>query len=482
MTQHLFLKVLLEGHLHSFILANASMKELESLQSFCYENPTFSRNNVRLFLFMMIKNKSLNIFILSLMLLLHPIAVFASLPKGADKIPDSIVSLSSGFIIVVDKKYQKLYVFNKTENFSKVFEATCSTGKIPGSKKVEGDEKTPSGIFFVTKKLINPGPPETFGSMAFPLDYPTISDKRAGKNGHNIWIHGTTKPLLPTQSKGCVVLHDTDLRRLGNFIYFNKTPVIISESINWVPQNYVSPAKNELQRILISWNKAFIGSDLKTIDSLYLKGAEMTGRRREDLNNKVKYSKNLGNHFALTPKDISILQTDNNAVIIFDQIYSVDNNSFQGFYNKLILEKINNKWYVIDDATTTPVISKNAAPVNNKQNETQSVSTEAVRNLVYKWAKSWEAGNMKSYRNCYASNFQSKGMNLNDWVTYKSDVRKNSTKISIRIENLQISADGNVARASFTQYYSSSLLNSKGRKTLEMKKIGNEWKIAREMM
>ena len=28
-----------------------------------------------------------------------------------------------------------------------------------------------------------------------------------------------------------------------------------------------------------------------------------------------------------------------------------DNNSFQGFYNKLILEKINNNWYVVDDAS-----------------------------------------------------------------------------------------------------------------------------------
>ncbi|MCX5849000.1 MAG: L,D-transpeptidase [Deltaproteobacteria bacterium] len=211
--------------------------------------------------------------LLSLMLLFYPTGASSSIVPGAEKIPDSIVSLSSGYIVVVDKQYQKIYVFHKDETFSKVFEASCSTGKNPGSKQFAGDAKTPNGIFFVTRILHNPGPPEIYGSMAFPLDYPTISDKRAGKNGNNIWIHGTTKTLLPTQSKGCVVLHDSDLKRLANFIYFNKTPVIISEFLKWVPQNYVPPSKKELERILTSWNKAFIERDIKTIDSLYLRGS-----------------------------------------------------------------------------------------------------------------------------------------------------------------------------------------------------------------
>ena len=89
---------------------------------------------------------------------------------------------------------------------------------------------------------------------------------------------------------------------------------------------------------------------------------------------------------------------------------------------------------------------------------------------------------MKTYRSCYASNFQSKGMNLSDWVSYKASVRENSNNINVRIDNLQISADENTAEASFIQYYSSSILNSKGKKTLELKKIGKEWKIYREIM
>ena len=432
----------------------------------------------------MIKNIfSFYITVFSFLLLLCPLTVSASISLVSEKIPDSIVSLSSGYIIVVDKQYQKIYVFHKNGTFSKVFEASCSTGKKRGSKQVAGDAKTPNGIFFVTKMFRNPGPSETYGSLAFPLDYPTISDKRAGRNGDNIWIHGTTKTLLPTQSNGCVVLHENDIQHLAKFIYFNKTPVIISESLRWVPQDQVSPSKNELERILISWNKAFIENDIKKIDSLYLQGSEIKGKKREELYNKVKYSRNLNNHFILQPRDISILQENNNAVIIFDQIYEVNsNNSFQGFYNKLILEKVKNKWYVTDDAAPPSTANKNLAQVSNKQNEPKSISNEAVRNLVNKWVNSWKSGNMKTYRSCYASNFQSKGMNLSDWVSYKASVRENSNNINVRIDNLQISGDENTAKASFIQYYSSSILNSKGKKTLELKKIDKEWKIYREIM
>jgi len=406
--------------------------------------------------------------------------------SGSIKIPDSIVSLSSGYIVVVDKKHQKVYVFNKSGTFSKVFEAPCSTGKNPGSKQVAGDAKTPNGIFFTTKIMHNPGQPEIYGSMAFPLDYPTLSDKREGKDGNNIWIHGTTKSLLPKQSNGCVVLRDNDLKHLANFIYLNRTPVIISESINWVPQNYVPPSKNELERILTSWNKAFIEKDIKKIDSLYMKGSEIKGKRREDLHNKIKNLKFLNKHFVLQPRDISILQENNNAVIIFDQIFSVnDNNSFQGFYNKLILEKINNKWYVVDDATTSGATGKHLALAKSNQKEFNNSggnSQKDIQILVNKWLTSWGAGDVETYRTCYAPDFRSKEMNLDAWISHKSDVRQKSGNINIRIDKLKISANGDTATALFIQHYSSSILKSKGKKTLELKKIGDEWKIYREIM
>jgi murein L,D-transpeptidase YafK len=401
------------------------------------------------------------------------------------KIPDSIIAMSSGYIIVVDKKYQKIYVFNKSDNYSKVFEAPCSTGKNPGSKQVAGDAKTPSGIFFATNILRNPGPPETYGSMAFTLDYPTLSDKRAGKDGNNIWIHGTTKSLLPQQSNGCVVLSNSDLKQLANFIWLNRTPVIISESINWVSPDYISDSKDALEKILQSWNKAFSEKDMNKIDSLYFEGSEIKGKKREDLHAKIKNLAFLNKHFVLQPKDISILQDGNNAVIIFDQIFAVNNNAFQGFYNKLILEKIKNNWYVVDESSMSETDRKRLASAKDTQKDLQSTENNAdkdIRNLVHKWRESWESGNMKAYRSCYASDFQSRDMNLDAWITHKSNVRQKSKNIRIVIDNIQISVNGNTARASFIQSYNSSTFKTKGKKTLELKESEERWKIHREIM
>lgn len=445
-------------------------------------------------------NKKLFVIHIMLLLFLYPGLSAATVSPRLENVPDSIISVSSGFVIVVDKQYQKLYVFKKNGSFSKVFEAPCSTGKNQGAKQSAGDAKTPNGIFFATKILRNPGPPETYGTLAFPLDYPTLSDKRAGRNGSNIWIHGTTKPLSPLQSNGCVVLRDNDLKRLTDLIYFNKTPVIIQESINWISQNQIPAAKDELERILNIWNQYSIDGDMKSFDSLYLPGAEIKGKKREEFIRKYKSLRSINNHFLLQPRDISILRQENTAIIMFDQIAAINpDNSFQGTYNKLVLERLNNKWYIVDDAAAIPVAApvtvsasvSSAAPQDKsptpaipavpQKEEQKADSSKEVASLVNKWAASWKSGDFKTFRNCYASNFRAKNMNLNEWVAHKNEIRKHSKNINIKIDNLRITADKLNATASFTQYYSSSILKSKSTKKLEIKKIDGEWKILREI-
>lgn len=413
---------------------------------------------------------------------LFPAQSFSSISSRSENIPDSIISLSSGYVLVVDKQYQKIYAFKKNGTLSKVFESPCSTGKNQGAKQSAGDAKTPNGVFFATKLLRNPGAPEIYGTLAFPLDYPTLADRRAGRNGNNIWIHGTTKPLSPLQSNGCVVLRDSDLHRLTDLIYFNKTPVIIQESINWISQNQIPSSKEELERILALWNTYFIDGDMKSFDALYLPGAEIKGKKRDEMIRKVKSLKLLNNHFLLQPHDVSILRQENTAVIMFDQIVAVNNdNSFQGSYNKLVLERLNsNKWYIVDDIPTTAITDKNIARTTSQKDQPKTATNEEVSALVAKWVASWKSGDMKNFRSCYAANFKSKNMNLNDWVSHKNDVRKRSKNINIRIDNLRITADATNATASFTQYYSSSILKSKSSKKLDIKKIDGEWKIIRE--
>ena len=130
----------------------------------------------------------------------------------------------------------------------------------------------------------------------------------------------------------------------------------------------------------------------------------------------------------------------------------------------------------------TELIENEGPVAPNKQSEAKSIHEEDVQNLITKWLNSWKSGDMKTYRNCYASDFQSKGMNLDAWVSYKTNVYQKSKNINISIDKLQISEEENNATALFTQFYSSSILKNSGRKKLVLRKINDEWKIYREIM
>lgn len=110
------------------------------------------------------------------------------------------------------------------------------------------------------------------------------------------------------------------------------------------------------------------------------------------------------------------------------------------------------------------------------------ISDEAIRQVVSKWLAAWQSGDTATYRSCYDEGFKSQNMTLEKWIAYKTGVRQKSTDIKIGIDDLKITADGDHAEAVFIQTYSSSLLNDKGKKTLKLKKVGNEWKIYQEIM
>lgn len=404
---------------------------------------------------------------------------------GSEKVPDAVVSVSSGFVIAVDKKKQKLYVFQKNNSFRKVFEAACSTGKNHGRKEISGDAKTPNGIFFVTSIVSNPGPPETYGTMALPLDYPTVTDKKAGRNGTNIWIHGTTKPLLPFQSNGCVVLADKDAHALARYVFVNKTPVIIDETLTWVSQDQSHPAKAELEKMLAAWAKGYADGDINAIDALYLDGYRMKNDRREKLAGALRSVKSINRHFDMTPRDISILHQSNHAVILFDSKSDIaKDGAFQGHFQKLILDKIDGRWFVLDDAGT-PVVAASRTetkPASPQAQTSDIAAKESIQRLIKKWSESWQTGNMTVYRGCYAPAFRSQGRNLDDWIAHKINVRRHSGRMTVRISHIAISVHNGTAAATFTQSYSSQLVRSKGAKKLELMKINGEWKIYREGM
>lgn len=138
----------------------------------------------------------------------------------------------------------------------------------------------------------------------------------------------------------------------------------------------------------------------------------------------------------------------------------------------------------VETATATPVNVVNDKPVQvSSQKEGQNTPEEEIKILVNKWLAAWQSGDMETYRACYATDFRSKGKDLNNWISYKTELFKKSNDIKISIDNLKIKMNKeNVATAVFTQNYSSSVLKDSGKKTLKLIKVNNKWKIFKEFM
>ena len=79
-------------------------------------------------------------------------------------------------------------------------------GKNGAGKIIEGDQKTPLGVYFVTRFIESGELPDLYGDGAFPINYPNIWDRRNGRTGTGIWLHGTPSTIFsrpPEDSDGC---------------------------------------------------------------------------------------------------------------------------------------------------------------------------------------------------------------------------------------------------------------------------------------
>jgi murein L,D-transpeptidase YafK len=140
--------------------------------------------------------------------------------------------------VVVDTSRSTLYLYENVNGEPHyVADFYITQGKKGADKVVEGDQKTPLGVYFVNGYIPQHKLADLYGSGAYPISYPNEWDQRQGRNGHGIWLHGTpsgTYSRPPRASNGCVVLPNADLLRLGRDIEVGKTPVIITKGIDWL--------------------------------------------------------------------------------------------------------------------------------------------------------------------------------------------------------------------------------------------------------
>jgi murein L,D-transpeptidase YafK len=91
---------------------------------------------------------------------------------------------------------------------------------------------------------------------AFPIDYPNEWDRRTGRTGYGIWLHGVpsdTFARAPLASDGCIVLSNPDMARLGTLVQIGATPVIVADRITWESAASVEGERKVFLRQLETW-------------------------------------------------------------------------------------------------------------------------------------------------------------------------------------------------------------------------------------
>ncbi len=256
------------------------------------------------------------------------------------------------YAVVVDTSKATLYLFENVRGEPKyVTDFYISVGKKGTDKIVEGDKKTPLGVYFIDGHLNDAQLEDLYGNEAFTLDYPNEWDTRQGRNGKGIWLHGTpsdTYSRPPRASNGCVVLGNADLKQLGRHLQIGNTPIIIAEQMRW-SDAADQAERSELLAAIEQWRKDWASRDTET----YLKHYARDFAAGRTSFNEFAQQKRLVNSGKTWIKvqlaHLSVFPYPNQAglvVVNFEQDYS-SNNLSNRMHKRQYWVKREGRWKII---------------------------------------------------------------------------------------------------------------------------------------
>lgn len=182
-------------------------------------------------------------------------------------VPNGLIHVSPDLpnVLWVDLDRGAMHLLEQTRPgwFTQERVIPVSIGKSGFGKALEGDLKTPVGVYHVTQFLSDAKLADKYGNGAFPLNYPNIEDRLSQRTGSGIWLHGLPKgvhsrPQL--DSDGCVVVDNETLDSLRPLILENETLVVLSPDFQWSTK--IQPAHDQLLKTIEQWRE-----DWQTIDN-----------------------------------------------------------------------------------------------------------------------------------------------------------------------------------------------------------------------
>ena len=132
----------------------------------------------------------------------------------------------------------------------------------------------------------------------------------------------------------------------------------------------------------------------------------------------------------------------------------------------------------------TPAVATKAPAANANRAATDSASSVQVKEVesaVDKWASAWSARDVKLYLAAYGADFNPPGaMGRKAWEEERTQRILGKSSISVKVDKLVVSVNGNHAVAKFRQDYKAGGLAVSSHKTLDFSKSNDHWHIVKE--
>ena len=232
----------------------------------------------------------------------------------AGTLPSQFLALSqkSRHAIAVDASRSRLYLFaNSPNGLSLVADYYISVGKAGTAKTMEGDQRTPLGVYYITSNLDPKSLKDFYGSGALPLSYPNILDSKRGKTGSGIWLHGTPPSQFsrpPQATDGCVVLANPDLQRIIRTVEVKTTPVVIATQLNWVVPQSTRAESKPFEEALHGWRNAKTSGNLQQVLTYYTADFNSNGKSLTQWTPTLKTELDQTQGRTIQLKDLSFLR------------------------------------------------------------------------------------------------------------------------------------------------------------------------------
>jgi murein L,D-transpeptidase YafK len=295
-------------------------------------------------------------------------------PPSAGKLVDAfkggIPRGISNLLVLVDKAAKVMYILRTGPDGWEVAQAfPVATGERAGRKVVEGDRKTPQGVYFIVGRKHRSELTNLYGPAAFILDYPNAQDRLERRTGHGIWIHGSERGNIPPLfTQGCVATSNPEILQFGAILgaEWIGTPVVIVSGEEEAKKHLASvdfgamrtrrnevitrhgERQAEFEKLVMEWKAAWESRDIERYSSFYFTSQFREGTSRWEAFRDRK--SRLFNAYTAIYVDLSNIMlteyTDNHATVKFHQVYNTNVGNRMENAKRLIFRREQGNWKI----------------------------------------------------------------------------------------------------------------------------------------